>query len=214
MARCKVRGPTPMKMRFEFAEAFFAALVALAPIIVSAATAAETFKAHESKIATNRCVDVGGFIFGVGRAISKNGGDSVGFSKARLLAYGKLAEAILIASPWPDNVTNELRFAAWRLLMADKVLDITLERCETVFEKREAPEHYMSVIAVPKSRFYEAVPTVATLEHYIGIVKEREKAMPDIQQSEKGLPMEYEPRGYWEESGNKANETLAEGQFL
>ncbi len=203
-----------MKMRFEFAGAFFAALVALAPIIVSAATAAETFKTHESEITTNRCVAVGGFIFGVGRAISKNGGDSVGFSKARLLAYGKLADAILSVSPWPDDATTELRFAAWRLLMADKTLDITLEECETVFEKREAPEHYMVVIAVPKSRFDKSLPSASTLAHFIGLVKTRTVATPNIPQSQKGAPVEYEPRGYWEESGNKANETLAEGQFL
>ena len=214
MARWKVRGPMPMKMRFEFAGAAFATIVALAPVIVSAATAAETFKAHESEIATNRCVDVGGYIFGVGRAISDNGGDSVGFSKARLLAYGKLAEAILIASPWPNDTTKELRFTAWRLLMADKALTITLEGCETVFEKRESPEHYMAVIAIPKGRFAEAVPTAATLEHYITLAKARKMATPDIPQSQKDAPVEYEPRGYWEESGNKANETLAERQFL
>lgn len=188
-----------------------AALAAIAAFAqtVSAATAAETFHAHEAEIATNRCVLVGGYVFGVGHALSKNGGDAVGFSKARLLAFGKIADMAKAHAPWPDGATPDLRAAAWRIAVADGAFSLSLKGCETILEKREAPEHYMAVLAVPESAFEAAVPDRTALERMIAAVATTtEPAATSVE-----TPEEYEPRGYWEESGVKINETMATGQF-
>lgn len=194
-----------------------AALAAIAAFgqTVSAATAAETFKAHEAEIATNRCVAVGGFVFGVGRAISKNGGDSVGFGKARLLAFGKIADMAKAHAPWPDGATPKLRDAAWRIAVARGEFLLSLEGCETILERREAPDRYMAVVAVPESGCGAAVPDRAALERMIAAVAAGtgEKHVAETPPADHETPEEYEPRGYWEESGVKINETMADGQF-
>lgn len=170
-----------MKMRFEFAGsmAAVAAAMLLPPVSACVAeTAGEVFAEHREEIATNRCVAVGGYVFGVGRAISRNGGDSAGFAKARLLAQAKILDY----------------YGAERMETSG---------LQTVFEKREAPEHYMAVVAVD-ARFEEP-----RLRGESGA----EDGGPRPQESG-GAIEEYEPRGYWEESGVKANETLSEAQFL
>lgn len=154
-----------------------AALSAGAAMPGLAATAAEVFKAHEAEIATNRCVAVGGYVFGVGRALSRQGGDAVGFSKARLLAQGKILSYATGDAPCPEG--------------------FEIAGLETVFERREAPEHYLAVVAAPEAALKEAQ-------------SERLRRQDDGDAAIE----EYEPRGYWEESGIKANETLSEAQFL
>ena len=205
-----------MKMRIKPAVAAFAAFAALLPIRqVSAATAAETFEAHEPEIATNRCVVVGGYVFGVGRALSKNGGDSVGFSKARLLAMGKIADMAKVHAPWPDAATPECRDAAWRIAVADGAFALSLKGCETLLERREAPEHYMAVVAVPEDVFKAALPDRGALVRTLAAVAAATKDTPNAETPALAAetPEEYEPRGYWEEGGVTINETMATGQF-
>ena len=199
-----------MQMRSRRLSAIAAvATIALCVQSVSAATAAETFKAHEAEIATNCCVAIGGYVFGVGRALSKNGGDSVGFGKARLLAFGKIADMAKAHAPWPDGAPPDLRAAAWRFARKDGTFRLSLKGCETLLERREAPDHYMAVLAVPESAFEAAVPDRAALERTLAAVATTtEPAATSVE-----TPEEYEPRGYWEESGVKINETMANGQF-
>jgi len=142
-----------------------------------AATAAEVFKAHEAEIATNRCVAVGGYVFGVGRALSRQGGDAVGFSKARLLAQGKILAYATGNAPCPEG--------------------LEIAGLETIFERREAPEHYLAVVAAPEAA-----------------VRETQSEGLRRQDDGDAAIEEYEPCGYWEENGIKANETLSEAQFL
>ncbi len=214
-----------MKTPSDFVKPLVAALAAAALASgAAAATALEAFKAHEAEIATNRCVAVGGYVFGVGRALSNGGGDIVGFSKARLLAFGKIADRAFAMAPWPETAADgsssrSLRGRAWRLLEAERGFALTLAGCETILERREAPDHYMAVIAIPVDRFVKALPSTAALVRCIELAKasgtEDSAAVPETPQShDKAELEEYEPRGYWEESGVKANETLAEGQFL
>jgi hypothetical protein len=101
-----------------------------------AATAAEVFKTHEAEIATNRCVAVGGYVFGVGRALSRQGGDAVGFSKARLLAQSIILAYATGNAPCPEG--------------------LEIAGLETIFERREAPEHYLAVVAAPETAVREA----------------------------------------------------------
>lgn len=149
-----------------------------------ATTASEVFKAHEAEIATNRCVAVGGYVFGVGRAISRQGGDAVGFSKARLLAQGKIMDYVTCGAPRPEG--------------------LEIAGLETIFERRESPEHYMVVVAMTKAQIGELRRQYGTMRTG-GVLR---------QQGEASAIEEYEPRGYWEERGIKANETLSEAQFL
>lgn len=201
-----------MKMLFKSAVAACAVLAAFSPIgQVSAATAAETFKAHEAEIATNRCVAVGGYVFGIGRAISKNGGDSVGFGKARLLAFGKIADMARERAVWPNDCPQDHRNAAWRMLMAAGSFALSLEGCETVLEKRDGPERFMAVIALKEETFAKAIPRPETLSKYLALARIRDK---NPESGAEEPVQEYEPRGYWEENGVKANETLSEAQFL
>lgn len=159
--------------------ALIAAVLSIsAAVPCPAATAAEVFKAHEVEIATNRCVAVGGYVFGVGRAISRQGGDAAGFSKAHLLAQGKILAYATGNAPCPEG--------------------LEIAGIETVFERREAPEHYMVVVAVMEAQ-------TEGLRRQDATATEQDAAC---------AIEEYEPRGYWEERGIKANETLSEAQFL
>ena len=105
------------------------------------------------------------------------------------------------------------RILAWRLMMAEKEFALTLEGAETILERREAPEHYLAVIAVPAERFATLLPSAATLKQYIEFAESREKEGIDAN-AEKAGEDEYEPRGDWEEGGVKANETMSDSQFL
>jgi hypothetical protein len=123
-----------MKMRFDAfgrmaAVAAAMSFAAFAPCV--AETAGDVFAAHEAEIATNRCVAVDGFVFGVGRALSEKGGDSVGFSKARILAQSRIME-----------------YAGVGQLDASGM--------QTVVEKIEAPGHYMAVVAVGEEELRKA----------------------------------------------------------
>lgn len=193
MVHFKAREPTqtmtPFNRTGALAAIFAAALHFGAAAACAATTAAEVFKTHEAEIATNRCVAVGGYVFGVGRALSRQGGDAVGFSKARLLAQGKILAYATGNAPCPEG--------------------LEIVGLETIFERREAPEHYLVVVAAPEAAIEEA--TREGLRRQDG-----EDATEGLRrQDDGGMAIEeYKPRGYWEENGIKANETLSEAQFL
>ena len=202
----------------------FAALVA-ALIIGAAApcravTAAEVFKAHEAEIATNRLFAVNGYIFGVGRALSRQGGDGAGFSKARLLAQGKILDHAARIAPWPEGLAPQAKALAMRLLKEE---GLEIAGLETIFERRETPEHYLAVVAVTEPALQQALPSRESLAALAAkavarLEEARRQGAPvphePRRRDEPGTIVEYEPRGYWEESGVKANETLSEAQFL
>lgn len=185
-----------------------------------AATAAEVFKAHEVEIATNHLCAVDGYVFGVGRALSRQGGDALGFSKARLLAQGKILDHAARIAPWPEGLAPEAKALAMRLL-EEGGLEIAC--IETIFERRETPEHYLAIVAVTEPALLQALPAreaLATLAAK-AVARLKEPRQPDEpmppeprRQDESSAIEEYEPRGYWEESGVKANETMSEAQFL
>lgn len=203
-----------MKTRFDFAKRLLAAFVAAALASDAAAVAAaDVFRAHEADIVTNHCVAVGGYVFGVGRAVSRNGGDSVGFSKARILAFGKIADRAFASAPWPETATPGQRILAWRLMMAETEFALTLEGAETILERREAPEHYLAIIAIPAERFAKGLPSAGVLQRHLELAKSQGKVGADSK-AEKNAEEEYEPRGDWEEGGVKANETMSDSQFL
>ena len=180
---------TPFNRTGALAAIFTAALHFGAAAPCAATTAAEVFKAHEAEIATNRCVAVGGYVFGVGRALSRQGGDAVGFSKARLLAQSIILAYATGNAPCPDG--------------------LEIAGLETVFERREAPEHYLAVVAAPEAAIEEAQSK--------GLRRQDDGDATEVtsrQDDEDATIEEYEPRGYWEENGIKANETLSEAQFL
>lgn len=201
-----------MKTRFKLAAAALAAIAAFAQT-ASAATAAEIFRGFEADIATNRCVAVGGYVFGVGRAISQSGGDSVGFGKARLLAFGKIADMARELAKWPEACPENERREAWRLLVADKALALSPEGCEIIVEKSEGDGRFMAVIAIRKENLLRAIPKHESLGKYLTLARMKGA---DAESDMDATPpiIEYEPRGYWEENGVKANETLSEAQFL
>lgn len=176
-----------MKMRFKFAGSMAAVAAAMLLLPVSACvaeTAGEVFAAYEAEIATNRCVAVGGYVFGVGRALSEKGGDSVGFSKARILAQSRIMEFAGVAR-----------------------LDVS--GMQTVVEKIEAPGHYMAVVAVGEEELWKAQSESRSHRGTGGASDEAPRRQGQGEEIE-----EYEPRGYWEQDGVKANETLSESQFL
>ena len=187
--------------------ALVAALIIGAVAPCRAVTAAEVFKAHEAEIATNRLVAVDGYIFGVGRALSRQGGDGAGFSKSRLLAQGKILGHAARIAPWPEGLAPQAKALAMRLLETE---GLEIAGLETIVERREAPDHYMAVAAVAESALRQALPSRETLAALAA------KAVARLEEPRRqdGAIEEYEPRGYWEEGGVKANETMVEAQFL
>lgn len=175
-----------MKMRFDAfgrmaTVAAAMSFAAFAPCV--AETAGDVFAAHEAEIATNRCVAVGGYVFGIGRALSEKGGDSVGFSKARILAQSRIMEYAGVGG-----------------------LDVV--GMQTICERLEAQGHYMTVVAVSEANLGAALEESQKRRHDESAACEKPREL------EGGKNEEYEPRGYWEQDGVKANETLSESQFL
>lgn len=193
---------TPFNRTGALAAIFAAALHFGAAAACAATTAAEVFKTHEAEIATNRCVAVGGYVFGVGRTLSRQGGDAVGFSKARLLAQSIILAYATGNAPCPEG--------------------LEIAGLETIFERREAPEHYLVVVAAPEAAVREAQSKGLRRQDDEEATREGlrrqdgEDATEGLRrQDDGGMAIEeYKPRGYWEENGIKANETLSEAQFL
>ncbi len=200
--------------------ALVAALIIGAVAPCRAVTAAEVFKAHEAEIATNRLFAVDGYIFGVGRALSRQGGDAVGFSKARLLAQGKIVGHAACLAPWPEDLAPQAKALAMRLLEEG---GLEIAGIETIFERRETQEHYLAVVAVTEPALRKALPSQEALAALAAkavarLDEARRQGTPvphePRRQDEQDAIEEYEPRGYWEEGGVKANETMVEAQFL
>ena len=94
---------------------------------------------------------------------------------------------------------------------------------ETIFERRETQEHYLAVVAVTEPALRKALPSQEALAALAAkavarLDEARRQGTPvphePRRQDEQDAIEEYEPRGYWEECGVKANETMVEAQFL
>lgn len=194
-----------------------AALTALAAApCLTASTAGEVYTGNAKLIANTNCVVIGDYCFGVGRAISSSGGDGVGFSKARLLAQSKILDHIVNCADWPDDAPAAIRLRAGQILKA-KIPIVNLAGIVTVSERKEAPEHYLAVVAVAASALEKAKPlqsevAAAIKEAADGLTQPSEG--PQAVTADTELLEEYAPRSYWEEHGVKCNETLSENDFL
>ena len=207
-----------MKTRSEYRRlAMVAALTAFAAApCLAATTAGEVYAGNAELIANTNCVVLGDYCFSVGRAVSRNGGDGVGFSKARLLAQSKILDLIVNCADWPDDAPEPIRLRAGQILKASLSI-VNIAGLETVSERKEAPEHYLAVVAVAVAALEKAKPRQSEVAAAI-----KEAANGTTQPSEEPQAVtvaadaleEYPPRSFWEERGVKCNETLSEKDFL
>lgn len=65
--------------------------------------------------------------------------------------------------------------------------------------------------AMHEEAFAKAIPSPETLSKFLALARKRDK---DMEPAAEEPIQKYEPHGYWEENGVKANETLSEAQFL
>ncbi len=207
-----------MRMRSKYRRLIMAwalAAFAAAPCL-AATTAGEVYAGNAELIANTNCVVLGDYCFGVGRAVSRRGGDGVGFSKARLLAQSKILDHIVNCADWPDDTPAAIRLRAGQILKA-KIPIVNLAGIETVSERKEAPEHYLAVVAVAASAIEKAKPlkseSNAAMEEATSATDQNSADSPATTIGT-GTLEEYAPRSYWEERGVKCNETLTENDFL
>lgn len=190
------------------------AAFAAAPCL-AATTAGEVYAGNAELIANTNCVVLADYCFGVGRAVSRNGGDGVGFSKARLLAQSKILDHVVNCADWPDDAPKPIRLKAEQILKFR--ISVYLAGIETVFERKEAPEHYLVVVAVSASALEKARPLQSEVTAAIEEAARKLTQPTDDLEATKDASdeiEEYAPRSYWEERGVKCNETLTESDFL
>ena len=206
-----------MRMRSKYRRLIMAwalAAFAAAPCL-AATTAGEVYAGNAELIANTNCVVLADYCFGIGRAVSRNGGDGIGFSKARLLAQSKILDHVANCADWPDDASAAIKLKAMQILKAR--ISVNLAGIETVSERKEAPEHYLVVVAVAASALEKAKPlqseVVAAMEEATSAMAQHSEDSTATTTDTETLE-EYAPRSYWEERGVKCNETLSENDFL
>lgn len=182
---------------------------------LGANTAGEVFAGNAELISSTNCVVLADYCFGVGRAVSRKGDDGIGFSKARLLAQSKVLDHVVNCADWPDDAPKPIRLKAEQILKFR--ISVYLVGIETILERKEAPEHYLVVVAVAASALEKARPLQSDIS---AAMKEAASAIgqsaedPEVAVTISETLEEYAPRSYWEERGVKCNETLSENDFL
>ena len=208
-----------MKMRSRprsvIAAAFFAA--ATTPLAATAAeppTASDVFVRHREAVLAGNAVPAEGWLFCVGRAKSDEKlGASVGFGKARMFAYDQIDKWLFGTAPWPADATLGERLAAWKRMRGGN--PVALQGAQTIVEENPSPGLYLAVVAVPEAVAAAIRPGATALEGAVLAVREKPDS-PSRSDSDDypGRADDSEPRGYWEENGVQANETMVESQFL
>ena len=215
--------PMPMKTRSDRLAAAVLAAAALRALPADASAAAgEIFAQNREGILSTNAVVVGGFVFCVGRAASEDRfGASVGFGKARLLAWGQWDRRLFESAEWPEGATPQECRAAWSDLRGKSSDAEGPAGAEIVCETQPATNLWVAVIAVPESETSGCRPSAGDLSKAVADARSRLERESRIEP--KSVPAEpaddvkaesvAEPRGLWEEGGVLANETMSDGQF-
>lgn len=195
------------------AAAVVAAALLLSPANQFADTATEVFARHREAVLATRRKVAEGIVFCVGRAKSDDAlGSSVGFGKAKSLAWGQADRWLFDTADWANDATAEERRVAWALLPPRDV-----SKGEAVFEDHPEPDRWLVVLAIPEKSAVAARPTPSALAAALAEARKRldSEPMPPVSSSSPQDPAcpFAEPRGLWEDAGVTANETMAEGQF-
>lgn len=214
----------PMKTRSDrlAAAAVLAAAALLALPADASAAAGEIFVQNREGILSTNAVVVGGFVFCVGRAASEDRfGASVGFGKARILAWGQWDRRLFESAEWPEGATPQERRAAWSALRGKSSDAEGPAGAEIVCETQPATNLWVAVIAVPESETSGCRPSAGDLSKAVADARSRlERKSPTEPEGAPAEPTgsapadpDSEPRGLWEQDGVLANETMSDGQF-
>jgi hypothetical protein len=193
------------------AAAVVAAALLLSPANLFAETATGVFARHREAVLTTRRMVAEGIVFCVGRAKSDDAlGSSVGFGKAKSLAWGQADRWLFDTADWPEDTTTEERSTAWAQLPPRDV-----SGGEAVFEDHPEPGRWLVVLAIPETAAATARPTPSALAAALAEARKRlaSEPMPPVSSPQDPACPFAEPRGLWEDAGVTANETMAEGQF-
>ena len=193
------------------ATAIVAAALFLSPANQFAGTASEVFARHREAILATRHLVAEEIVFCVGRAKSDDAlGSSVGFGKAKSLAWGQVDHWLFDTADWPEGATSDERSAAWAQLPPRDV-----SGGEAVFENHPEPGRWLVVLAVPETAAAAARPTPSVLKIALAEARKRLafEQVPPKSSAQEPAPSPAEPRGLWEEDEITANETMEEVQF-
>lgn len=199
-----------------------AAAFLASPADASAASAGEVFAQNRDAVLSTNVVAAGGFVFCVGRATSEDRlGASVGFGKARILAWGQWDHQLFESAEWPAASTPRERRAAWNGLRGKKSCSSGPASAEIVCETQPATNLWVAVVAVSETEIAVCRPSAGQLANAVAEARIRLKR--ESQTELETVPVEpadnaksesdAEPRGLWEEGGVLANETMSDGQF-
>lgn len=199
-----------------------AAAFLASPADASAASAGEVFAQNRDAVLSTNVVAAGGFVFCVGRATSEDRlGASVGFGKARILAWGQWDHQLFESAEWPAASTPRERRAAWNGLRGKESCSSGPASAEIVCETQPATNLWVAVVAVSETETAVCRPSAGQLANAVAEARIRLKR--ESQTELETVPAEpadnaksesaAEPRGLWEEGGVLANETMSDGQF-
>ena len=198
--------------RYKTAAALAAAVAFLPVSHAASANEEDVFAGNKEVILSTNVVSTGGNVFCVGRALSEDRlGASIGFGKARLLAWMQFDHWCFATAPWPADATEEER----RLVVATwPKSEHSIQGASVVFETRPKAGRWLVVLAVPEKEAVAARPPQDALADALNAVRARRRdAEEKGAQKQDDSVIASEPRGPWEEGEITANETMAEGQF-
>ncbi len=175
-----------MKMRFDFSRLCATIALLLLTGSVSADPVREIFNANRDLILSQKVTTVADKIFTVGKAkSSRKAGDSIGYSKATMFAYGNIEVLNFNKAEWPNDITEEEKRIVWRRYRSQNPAKYTLSNGTQVHKERTEGENYLVVLAFPEDAVKrECVKKSALLPILTAYRKEIAEALALIKASE------------------------------
>ena len=129
----------------------FMSLVVSCTLSAFAGKVHDVFEANRDAILSVSVTNLEGMAYLVGHATSaRNLGDAVGYAKANKDALSALADRHFSMAPWPVDVTEDEREAAWNELKSRNPERYTIQGLQRIWSRKRAPEEFVLVLSTPE----------------------------------------------------------------
>lgn len=169
-----------MTMRFDVA-----ILAILGALSVLADKAHDVFDEKSEEILSRPFSVIGDVAYAVGWANSpRNRGDAVGYAKAEEHAKWNLVEQFRTSAPWPADILDEEKNAAWLEYRSEHPLSFSVFGMQRIYSKKSPPDGYVVVMSFPAEQVNIPAPTSQDLQAALSKVRESRRlvAMKNAQE--------------------------------
>ena len=157
----------------------FMSLVVSCTLSAFAGKVHDVFEANRDAILSVSVTNLEGMAYLVGHATSaRNLGDAVGYAKANKDALSALVDRHFSMAPWPVDVTEDEREAAWNELKSRNPERYTIQGLQRIWSRKRAPEEFVLVLSTPEENIRNVgiAPTAEELASAGDAVRARRRA--------------------------------------